>query len=613
MSPLRNPWNTYPFGPITYQLINSGIVTQNCTGFSLTMTTANTFSSVFFSLPSSPSISTIYSALMVRLQVKEPFPSTGYLKVIYKITQITFPTTISVTFVGSTGSVVHQNTTDLILTSVATSDLTSTFSFINLFNSFDIVTPPHSRSFSIIFTSLYLNSGVYYPIDSSSYVVTPITSSLAGLALTAGSYFINDATNYVVKMTTTNALTTGSHIGVLFPSTVSLGLTGSCSADIAALASCVIVNSSYVNFTSNGAVPANTAIQLTFTPVTNPNQAITAASIQIYTYYDSGLDSTVDTATSGLSLTSVARGLAANSTSIVPASLVTYASTNYVVSAGLLDPIPAGGSIRVTFDGSITLGTVTLASASFTTTSCTVSKSGLVVTLSSCFPSGLPAGDITFTLAGINNPPSLQPTASLSLSTAGPSGTVNYLSTNLIITMTTPATTTTFTIAPTSSLVHATTSYTLGLTFAVPHISADYLTFSIDPSMSFVTPVCTPVSGIASISCATSNASTLVVTFNAAPQSTAQISFASIVNYDVSGVPISFRAHLFNSGGYAMESTAAVSHSYTVDAITTASVNNNNQIALYENSNLTLTLSAPFALHSTFDSALTQLVVALPA
>ena len=82
MSPLRNPWNTYPFGPITYQLINSGIVTQNCTGFSLTMTTANTFSSVFFSLPSSPSISTIYSALMVRLQVKEPFPSTGYLKVI---------------------------------------------------------------------------------------------------------------------------------------------------------------------------------------------------------------------------------------------------------------------------------------------------------------------------------------------------------------------------------------------------------------------------------------------------------------------------------------------------------------------------------------------------
>ena len=147
--------------------------------------------------------------------------------------------------------------------------------------------------------------------------------------------------------------------------------------------------------------------------------------------------------------------------------------------------------------------------------------------------------------------------------------------------MTTPATSTSFTISPTSSLVHSTVSYTLSFTFAVPHTSADYFSFSINSSMAFVSPVCTPVSGISSVSCATSNASTLVVTFNAAPQASAQISIASIVNYDVSGVAVNFGASFFNSGGYAMEKTNTVTHTYTPETITTISLNNDDQIALY--------------------------------
>jgi hypothetical protein len=309
--------------------------------------------------------------------------------------------------------VTSQSSTELILSSVAATDLTSTFSFINLFNSFNIVTPPHSRAFSFTFTSLYLNSGTYYDIDTISYSVTPLTSSLTGLSVAAASLFVNDATTYTVKMTTVNALTSGSYIGVLFPSTVSLATNGSCSSDVAALSSCTIVNSSYVNFTSTGAIPASTAITLTFNPVSNPNQAITTASIQISTYYDYGLDSKVDTASSGLSITSLARPL--SNVTITPASLVTYASTNYQVAATLLDPIPSGGSIKLTLDSAITIVTVALASASFSTASCTVSNSGVIVTIDGCFPSGLAAGAVTFSISGLNNPPSLQPTTSLAL------------------------------------------------------------------------------------------------------------------------------------------------------------------------------------------------------
>ena len=74
--------------------MNSGIVTQNCTGFTLTMNTPNTFSSVTFSLPTSPSIKTTYNNLMLRLQIKEPFPSSGFLK-------INYPNTVGFTFTGT--------------------------------------------------------------------------------------------------------------------------------------------------------------------------------------------------------------------------------------------------------------------------------------------------------------------------------------------------------------------------------------------------------------------------------------------------------------------------------------------------------------------------------
>ena len=84
----------------------------------------------------------------------------------------------------------------MVIGNVASSDLTSTFSSISLFNSFKVVTPPHIRSFDITFTSLYLNTGTYYEIDSSTNTYTPVAGTLTGLTLTANSYFVNDVTTY---------------------------------------------------------------------------------------------------------------------------------------------------------------------------------------------------------------------------------------------------------------------------------------------------------------------------------------------------------------------------------------------------------------------------------
>lgn len=97
---------------------------------------------------------------------------------------------------------------------------------------------------------------------------------------------------------------------------------------------------------------------------------------------------------------------------MTPLSLVTYALDSYQFSVVLLDPIPAGGAIAVTFPSPISLGSVGLFSATFSSASCSVvPSSSLTVTLSGCFPSGLVSGAYSFSLSNIYNPPSLEPTS----------------------------------------------------------------------------------------------------------------------------------------------------------------------------------------------------------
>jgi hypothetical protein len=147
--------------------------------------------------------------------------------------------------------------------------------------------------------------------------------------------------------------------------------------------------------------------------------------------------------------------------------------------------------------------------------------------------------------------------------------------------MITPATSNAFSIALNSQTVHATTTYNLSLTLSVPHALNDYLSLSINPSMAFVGPSCAPISGISSLNCNLYNSTTLNITLTSNPSSTIQISLISIRNYDVSSTPIPFQIYIYNSGGYAMETTSVYSITYNPDTITTITINNNNQIALY--------------------------------
>ncbi len=82
---------------------------------------------------------------------------------------------------------------------------------------------------------------------------------------------------------------------------------------------------------------------------------------------------------------------------------------------------------------------------------------------------------MAFTLSGLRNPTSLKPTDSFIINTYGPLGLINFINSGLIVTMTTAATSTSFSVTPESLLVHSSTKYTISITFSVIHASSDYL------------------------------------------------------------------------------------------------------------------------------------------
>jgi len=448
------------------------------------------------------------------------------------------------------GIIISQNATSLILSNLTNIDYTGG-SNITINNGLRVITPPSSRPFTITFTTYTVINGVYYGIDTISTTLVCVTGTLSSASIVPVSKAVNAITSHTITFSLANALISGSYIGVVFPATLVLTFPSTCTSNNVLL-SCSVYNTTFANISVIGSLASNTSLSLTFNSVINPSQAIITPSVAIYTYYDSGLDSMVDKLTSGLTV-SINPNLI-TVMSVTPHSFVTYANTNYDITATLIDKIIAGGSISITFPPTVTFTSPTLVSASFLTTNCSVTIATNRINLIGCFTSDMNNLTVAFTLGGIFNPPSLLPSASFGLITNGPAGQINNITNGPTVTMITPATSASFSITTLSSIVHAYTQYNLTINTVNPHISGDYFYLTIPLSMSFsVAPSCSSISGIASVSCSMINSTVLVVNYTATPTlNTTKISITSIRNYDVSGTNIQFQIVFYDSLNYAM-------------------------------------------------------------
>ena len=214
--------------------------------------------------------------------------------------------------------------------------------------------------------------GQYYGVDTRTSTHQNPTGTLTGGSLTPADSSINAVTTYTLVFTLANALTAGSNIALTMPSQLTLG--SSCSASNGLLA-CTVSNSTAASVAVSGSVSSATAVTLTFSGVTNPSQGLTTDSATVTTYWDAGTDSTVDTLTNGLTVAIQSKQIPLSNVFVTAASMATYANSTYTFSVTLLDPVPAGGSLAVIFPSTITHSTASLQSATFPTTSCSLSIS----------------------------------------------------------------------------------------------------------------------------------------------------------------------------------------------------------------------------------------------
>jgi len=353
-----------------------------------------------------------------------------------------------------------------------------------------------------------------------------------------------------LSLTSANSVYSGSFIGVSFPQYLTAVVGNTCSTNNS-LISCSVTSNNFSNLSVSGTVAASETIVITYNSITNAQEALTANSVSVTSYIDSANDGIIDQLSTGLTLSFTANQLPSNVFYILPANKTTFVTTSYTFSVVLSDPIPANGYIVITFPSSVTLTSPSLLSASFSTTNYSLSQSGSNLTILNCFSSGLNTLTVSMSIGGINNPSSMAPSASFQIFTFGSIAGVNYLNSGPSVTMTSIAQSAAFSALPTSTTVHATTTYTFSITFFGAHTSNDYLIFSIPSTMSFAAnPVCSPVSGIASINCTLTNSS-LKIVLVAVPSSTITFNVSNINNYDVSNTAVTLSMTAYNTAGYA--------------------------------------------------------------
>jgi len=166
----------------------------------------------------------------------------------------------------------------------------------------------------------------------------------------------------------------------------------------------------------------------------------------------------------------------------------------------------------------------------------------------------------------------------------------------------------TFSITPLSTIVHKDTNQTLNIVHVIPLGVNDYLLINFDPTMTISNPLsCSPFSGITTVGCTKMNASQLKIVYSVAASSqTISINISTVMNYDIGQIPIAFTSTVYTSDNYVKEQ-AVTTATYVEDTITTFSVNNDDKIILYDYSQITITLSSPFTIGSSFDPSKTML------
>ena len=495
------------------------------------------------------------------------------------VVDISIPTEI----VYSTSMVVSGNSniaSSLSYTSLGANSLRITNGFTAYSNSniiivmFNPITTPSSTKPTGIFT-VTTRSPNLNAIDTGTGGVCTATAGniyqYSTISLvTASDLTVGATTTYTFSMQLSHILPAGAAIVITFPSQISIAQRSSsysCTSTIAGLNSAATCQVSSGVLTVLGGFPNGFSpgqVSFSIDQVTNPSSTAKTSTFTYVTYTNSSILYIIDQKTSSITFTSAVASLV--SATVTPTSMITGSVTVYTFAITTKNSVPTNGYMVITFPSGVSISSTTNAANSCTKLSgfssaslvCTATTSSLTV---NGFSSGIfTAGQLSFAVGYVTNPPSTAPYFSFVIATYDSSGNgIDYKSSGISVTVTTANTLTAASVSIGSLVNSASTTYTFSLT--VTNVTPTNAYVSIVAPSQVTLPnnfICAAVTNIATVSCSyvSSNTFTVSLTFSGstiAIGTTISFSLASVINPSTTKQTDTFMIYTYTSAGYAID------------------------------------------------------------
>ena len=167
-------------------------------------------------------------------------------------------------------------------------------------------------------------------------------------------------------------------------------------------------------------------------------------------------------------------------------------------------------------------------------------------------------------------------------------------------------------ISPASSIVHDSTTYTININHLIDKHVANNYAIIVFPNLIEVpaSPSCSATSG--TITCSKLSAYQLKAVYDTTPADTIEFTLTNIINYDLADYDVTFSISIYDSENYLMEVDDEYNLTFVEATFSSITANNDDNIALGEASNITLTITNGFSIDSSFSTSLTKLTITIP-
>ena len=350
---------------------------------------------------------------------------------------------------------------------------------------------------------------------SSGFTYQAAPGLINSITITAAIPTVATTTTFTFLFTPSSSLPATGGVKITFPSelvildqgsgaclsgnTPAVNPTLSCSANSQVLT----VSAMFSSYTGGN------PIGFTVNSVTNPSSTKPTSTFTIQTFSDITNSATLtDQSTTATYAATNYAALSLSSITIVPSSFTVSTLSTYTFTFKNAHTLFALGTIIIQLPSTITIPDTTTTQDSFApgavfggSASLAVTSSALTIT--NAVATDLAAGStISFSVSGLQNPPTLQPTASFTILTRTfDAYSIDGINSGVTVTMTTVPTFSQVQITPTSYYNGASTTYRFAVTVRNPHYSGDYLEIVFPSAITFSNiPTCSAVSNLGSIS-----------------------------------------------------------------------------------------------------------------